>query len=68
MEEDFVFAYDRVSANRNEKIFVISNYQNAKFKLRFEHAFEDVLLNNYDSLEYETGFLLLEPYQTIVLK
>ena len=68
MEEDFVFAYERISANRNEKIIVISNYQNAKFKLRFEHAFEDVLLNNYDSLEYENGFLFLEPYQTIVLK
>ena len=68
MEEDFVFAYERISANRNEKIIVISNYQNTKFKLRFEHSFEDVLLNNYDSLEYETGFLFLEPYQTIMFK
>ena len=36
--------------------------------MRFEHSFKDVLLNNYDSLEYENGFLFLEPYQTIVLK
>ena len=68
MEEDFVFAYERISVNKNEKIIVISNYQNTKFKLRFEHSFEDVLLNNYDSLECENEFLILEPYQTIVLK
>ena len=67
-EEDSIFAYERVSKDDNKKVLVISNYQNLEYNLKFNHTFEEVLLNNYDNLEIKNGELFLKPYQTVVLK
>ena len=67
-EEDQIFAYERISKKNNQKILVISNYQNAEYKLQLKNTFEKVLLNNYDHLEVQGGMLFLKPYQTVVLK
>ena len=68
IEEDSIFAYERISKDDNKKVLVISNYQNLEYNFKFNHTFEEVLLNNYDNLEIKNGELFLKPYQTVVLK
>ena len=67
-EEDFVFAYERVSADDTEKILVLSNYQNVPHQMKIDPFYTEVLLNNYENLEIADEKIVLKPYQTVVMK
>ena len=68
MDEDFIFAYERVAKDSSEKILVLSNYQNVSRKVKIDPSYQSVLLNNYDHLEMTEGELYLKQYQTVVMK
>ena len=68
MEEDAVFAYERVAKNDKDRILILSNYQNVSHKVKIDSSYKNVLLNNYEHLEIVNGEICLKPYQTVVMK
>ena len=68
MEEDHIFAYERIAKDGNHKVLVLSNYQNCDYELPVEGAYGSVLMNNYPELEIRDGKYFLKPYQTVILE
>ena len=68
MEENHIFAYERIAKDGKHKVLVLSNYQNCDYELPVEGAYSSVLMNNYPELEIRDGKYFLKPYQTVILE